>query len=317
MAKRKYMMRILDALLVLPVIPAALILKLVRRLRVENLPLAKRVLCRVGVFPLIDHYYEPMFDYRNFPHDFDAARTLPGLDLNVSGQFELLEKLVYQEEIAILPKEKIDSDLFYMNNGSFGPGDAEYYYQIIRATRPRKIIEIGSGYSTLIALKAIGKNQDDDASYQCSHICIEPYERLFLEDLPVSLIRERVEDVDLSVFQQLEENDILFIDSSHVIRPNGDVLHEYLEVLPVLNRGVIVQVHDIFTPCDYPIDWLRDRVRFWNEQYLLEALLTQTDQWEVIAALNFLHHNYFEKFSAVAPFALPETNPGSFYIVRK
>jgi hypothetical protein len=180
--------------------------------------------------------------------------------------------------------------------------------------KPRRIIEIGSGISTLMAIRAICANQSDDSAYQCKHVCIEPYEMSWLENSEVSVVRCKVEDMSIEFFSELEENDILFIDSSHVIRPQGDVLFEYLELLPTLNKGVIVHVHDIFSPRNYLKQWLEDDVRFWNEQYLLEAFLTQNDSWKIIGALNYLHHHHYEQLKSVAPFLAPEREPGSFYI---
>ena len=120
----------------------------------------------------------------------------------------------------------------------------------------------------------------------------------------------------MSFFSQLEENDILFIDSSHVIRPQGDVVFEYLQILPSLNKGVIVHVHDIFSPKNYPEFWLEGMVRLFNEQYLLEAFLSHNSSWEILAALNYLHHNHYEKLKSVARFLTPDREPGSFYIQK-
>ena len=117
-------------------------------------------------------------------------------------------------------------------------------------------------------------------------------------------------------FSILENGDILFIDSSHVIRPQGDVLFEYLEVLPSLNKGVIVHIHDIFSPKDYPEAWIKNEVKFWNEQYLLEAFLYSNTDWEIIGALNFLHHNYYEKLKETCCYLTPDREPGSFYIKK-
>src|SRR4029078_2458503 len=97
-------------------------------------------------------------------------------------------------------------------------------------------------------------------------------------------------------------DDILFIDSSHIIRPQGDVLFEYLELIPSLKAGVIVHVHDIFSPKDYLKEWVIDEVHFWNEQYLLEAFLTCNSDWKVIGALNYLHHNHYQHLQATCPF---------------
>jgi hypothetical protein len=205
---------------------------------------------------------------------------------------------------------------FYLNNGAFESGDAEYWYQLIRTIKPRRIFEIGSGNSTLMAIKAIDRNYDDDPHYKCEHICIEPYEMPWLEEAGVSVVRKKVEDVELSFFSKLQDNDILFIDSSHIIRPQGDVLFEYLELLPSLNKGVIVHVHDIFSPKNYLKQWLIDEVRFWNEQYLLEAFLLHNSSWTIVGALNYLHHNHYEKLKSVAPFLTPEREPGSFYIQK-
>lgn len=165
---------------------------------------------------------------------------------------------------------KTTDDLhFYFNNGAFESGDAEYWYQLIRLKKPKKIFEVGSGNSTLMAINAIRKNREENADYKCEYVCIEPYEMPWLEKTEVTVIRKKVENVDISFFSELGEGDILFIDSSHIIRPDGDVLFEYLQLLPTLKKGVIVHVHDIFSPRNYLDEWLRDDVRFWNEQYLL------------------------------------------------
>ena len=138
----------------------------------------------------------------------------------------------------------------------------------------------------------------------------------FADKHRVSVIREKIEEQKLSLFSQLQENDVLFIDSSHIIRPQGDVLFEYLELLPSLNNGVIVHIHDIFSPKNYPKRWLQDEVWFWNEQYLLEAFLSHNTSWKIIGALNFLHHNFHEEFKQAAPFLSIKDEPGSFYIQK-
>jgi hypothetical protein len=132
----------------------------------------------------------------------------------------------------------------------------------------------------------------------------------------VPVIREMVEDLGIEYFAELQDKDILFIDSSHIIRPQGDVLFEYLELLPILKPGVIVHLHDIFSPRNYPGRLLVKNVLFWNEQYLLEAFLSHNNSWQLIVALNYLHHNCYEKLKSVAPFLTPESEPRAFYIRR-
>ena len=135
--------------------------------------------------------------------------------------------------------------------------------------------------STLLAIKAVEKNSAEDNGYTCQHICIEPYEMPWLEKSAVKVIREKVEDVPSDIFLSLKENDILFIDSSHMIRPQGDVLCEFLEILPLLNKGVVVHIHDIFTPKDYPADWIFNEHRLWNQQHLLQAFLSNNSRFRI------------------------------------
>lgn len=273
------------------------------------------MLLRAGCFPVLDHYYEPLFQTAALRDSLKTERYLPGLDWNDEGQLGLLESFSYEDELATLPLRKSSVGReFYLDNGSFEAGDAEYWYNLIRLKKPRRIIEIGSGFSTMMARLALEANKREDPLYNCKHILIEPYEHEWLEKLGTTVIREKVENCDLRMFAELEENDILFIDSSHVIRPGGDVLFEYLQILPTLNHGVIVHVHDIFSPRDYPAGWLIDRIRFWNEQYLLEAFLTSNSDWKIIGALNYLKHNRYDALKAKCPFLTTDREPGSFYI---
>lgn len=316
---KKFILRILplaDILLAPFVYPAAWLLKNVRRVGVQRLPNCKNALMKIGVFPIRNHYYEPQFDYRNNKQPLSQDRTLPGIDWNTNEQLKILSELSFSQEVAYIPQKKPGTLDFYLNNGEFESGDAEYWYQLIRSIKPKRIFEIGSGYSTLMAIKAIRRNQQQHPDYRCKHVCIEPYEMPWLEETGVSVVRKKVEDVEPVFFSTLEENDILFIDSSHIIRPQGDVLFEYLELLPTLNKGVVVHIHDIFSPKNYPKQWVEDDVRFWNEQYLLEAFLSHNGSWKIIGALNFLCHNYYEKLKSVAPSLTPDEEPGSFYIKK-
>ena len=299
------------------VYPAAWLLGKVRAVGVEHMPRCKRALLRMGVFPIRNHYYEPQFDLTKIKRPLAQERPLPGIDWNVEEQMTLLHALSYADELADTPFDKPDDLSFYLNNGSFESGDAEFWYQLIRLKKPRRIFEVGSGNSTLAAMQAIRRNQNEDVAYACKHVCVEPYEMPWLEQTTSSVVRKRVEELDVTFFSELEEDDVLFIDSSHIIRPEGDVLFEYLELLPALNKGVIVHLHDIFSPRNYPEEWLVDQVRFWNEQYLLEAFLTHNSSWAIIASLNYLHHHHYESLKSVAPFLTEDREPGSFYIQKR
>jgi hypothetical protein len=314
--KKIYTSQIFDLLLTPFVFLAASLLYLVRRIGFKYLKRCKQILLNVGVMPIRNHYYEPLFDERNLTRPLSDDRNLPGIDWNLQGQMSLLDSFDFAAEFDDIPDD-YESDLkFHFDNRSFQSGDAEFLYNIIRLKKPRTIIEIGSGNSTKIAQLAVIKNVSCDPAFTCEHLCIEPYEMPWLEKLGIEIIRKRVEDVNPNLFDKLREGDLLFIDSSHMIRPQGDVLYEFLELLPTLAKGVIVHVHDIFTPKDYLRSWVIDEVRLWNEQYLLEAFLTSNKDWKVIGALNYLHHNHYEKLKSKCPRLTPEREPGSFYMVK-
>jgi len=246
--------------------------KYLRTKSLKNFPISKIIFLKVGLLPIRDHYYEPLFNPKHLRYSLRRERYLPGIHFNDEEQLKILEKFNFNNELLQFPLKKTSNKREYCYNvGAFLSGDAEYLYNIIRLFKPKKIIEIGSGNSTLMARNAIQRNNSERTDYSCQHICIEPYEQDWLEEIGVQVLRKKVEEVDLEFFKMLKENDILFIDSSHIIRPQGDVLFEYLEILPTLNREVIIHIHDIFTPRDYLDEWFGEYL--WNEQYLLEAFL--------------------------------------------
>lgn len=294
---------VIDLMLSPLIILFAFYFRILRHRQFKGFPFSRKILFYVGVLPIIDHYHEPMFNHkRHLKRSLRDKRNLPGIDLDVDKQIELLKKFHFNNELRIIPTKRTNNkNEFCHNEGPFPPADAEYLYNIIRYFLPRRVIEIGSGQSTLMVATALNQNKKQITGYICQHICIEPYENPWLEALGVQVIRKPVEECDISLFKQLEANDILFIDSSHVIRPQGDVLYEYLEILPQLASGVLIHIHDIFTPQDYPEEWVFYGNRLWNEQYLLEAFLTHNNDFSVIGSTNLLLYNYYNEFSSVCP----------------
>jgi hypothetical protein len=272
-------------------------------------------LSNVGV--VRHHYYEPILFERDLKYSLERERDIVGLDLNKAAQIELLAGLSYADELKAIPKKAAEGQYGYSNR-LFEQGDGECYYSMIRHFKPRRIIEIGAGHSTLIAQLAIEKNQLEDSAYQCNHRCVEPYENAWLSKTKVEVIRTPIESLPRDWMNDLSKGDFLFIDSSHVIRPQGDVLHLYLEVLGRLKPGVIIHIHDIFTPRDYPRDWVIDDRRLWDEQYLLESFLCFNKDFQVICALNWLWHNHREDVSRAFPVlaTTPQFEPGSFWMAR-
>lgn len=296
---------------------SALWLKYVR-LALHRMPRSRRLLQVVGVLPVRHHYYEPLVYPKDLSCSLSTERFIPGLDLNVPEQLELLTMFEFNVELTALPLDDQHDGAFYYRNKWFESGDAEFLYNMIRYFKPVKIIEVGGGYSTLMVRCAIQKNMADDSAYVCAHTCIEPYEQPWLENTGATVIREKVEALDPSLFQTLGENDFLLIDSSHVIRPQGDVLFENQVVLGVIKSGVVVQVHDIFTPRDYPEQWVLNESKLWGEQYLLEALLSFNSNFRVIGSLNYLWHNHRDRLLGVCPILAqePHREPASFWFVR-
>jgi predicted O-methyltransferase YrrM len=255
---------------------------------------------RSGVHLRSTHYYQPVYSERDLPAVTDGERDLPGLDLREGEQLALLESFCFQQELAQF---------------LYAYGDAESLYCMLRRSRPRRMIEIGSGYSTRVARVALARNAAEDGSPPCRHLCIEPFPSEQLDQLGAEVLAREVQDVDFEHFASLQAGDVLFIDSSHVIRPYGDVLFEYQRIIPALAKGVLVHVHDIFTPRDYPEKWLRGERRLWNEQYLLETMLTHSPRYQVRLALNWLKHNHHRAFARAFPRAAssPNHQPGAFW----
>lgn len=305
----------IDWVLSYSVIPAAYLLLAYRRLGAGDLPRTTSRLRDIGVFPIRNHYYEPLFDHRQLAAPSQQDRRLPGLDLNESGQLAFLQQLRHEDELVALRLRERSGDItsFCIDNDTFPAGDADFLYQFLRHVKPAKVLEIGSGNSTKLARLALRKNQAETGQ-AARHICIEPYEQPWLEQLEgVTVLRKRVEDSGIDWASELDAGDFLFIDSSHVIRPQGDVVTEYLDILPQLKPGVFVHIHDIFTPRDYLPYWLAEHVRFWNEQYMLEALLTNSTRYQIVAALNYLTHHHHDEMRRVCPYMAADCEPGSFY----
>lgn len=295
--------------------------KFIRSGPAGRMPVSEKIFMSVGVLPIRDQYYQPLINPAKYlQKPVDRPRALPAIEWDIPGQLALLQQFRYQEELLSIPftPKEGSTHYFYYDNPSFCHADAEFLYNIIRHFKPRKVIEIGCGYSTLMSLDAEKKNLAENPAHSCTHICIEPYEMPWLEKLPVQVVRSKVEDQPISLFTQLEAGDILFIDSSHIIRPQGDVLFEFLEILPSLKPGVLIHVHDVFSPRDYLKDWIYQEHRLWNEQYLLEAFLSFNDRFRIIGAVNMLKKDHQKALEDKCPVTAqePREEPGSFWFVR-
>jgi len=292
-------------------------LRRVREHGVSNLPKTSEMMRLAGVYPLTTGFYDPLWTSEDLEFAQSQRRSLPGIDFARNRQNAFIESLDFVDELDAFPRHPIDGVGFHHRNGFFEGCDAEFLYSFIRKTKPRRILEIGSGYSTRMAVSAIEANRREDSAYVCDLTCVEPFCNPWLEQLDARIIRDRVEALGPEVFSELKAGDICFIDSSHIIRPGRDVLYLYLEVIPALNPGVNVHVHDIFTPHDYPVVWRQEYWHFWNEQYLLEAFLSCNGDWEVTAALSMLAAEQPSLLATKFPaYAELGGSPGSFWMRR-
>ena len=242
--------------------------------------------------------------------------------MNDDVQLQLLQEAFprFKLEYDQFPMEPSDRPYeFYFNNPFFTGTDALALYCIVRHFQPNLIIEVGSGFSSRISAQAALRNGHTKL------LCIEPYPDVTpANGFPglTSMIPKEVQQVGLDLFQRLDAGDILFIDSSHVVKCGGDVTYLFLEVLPRLKPGVIVHVHDIFFPKEYPKYWVKELLRFWSEQYLLHAFLSFNSEYEVLLCNSYMLHQYREVIQATFPNspwwgASPESPPASFWMRRK
>jgi hypothetical protein len=300
---------------------------LLAALRAVPAPLAKHALFLLRSDPsLADslgyhvrpiHYYEPLPDYRTLRRDLAALRRVsPAISFDLERQRALVTRLglKYGDELGRLAQGH-----FNFGNAYFAGLDACLYYALLRDVRPRHVIEIGGGFSTRLADAALTRNREDGADAEL--ICIEPFPEARLTDAQprATVIQRPVETVPLEQFDVLQANDVLFIDSSHAVKFNGDVCREILEILPRLRRGVWVHVHDIFFPQDYPAEWVVDRRLAFAEQYLLEAFLAFNREFEVRATNFWLVSDHTDDVRRLVPeSAWPTIDDGcsSFWMQR-
>lgn len=312
--------RLIDLALALPLLVAGPFLYLASRYR-WNLRLSRRVQDAMGVTIVRNHYYEPVFTEPDIASMSEQERFLPGIDFNREGQLSTLDRFTFADELAHLNGAAVEGQVYRYNNqkGMFGQGDADALYSFIRAFKPRTLIEIGCGQSSIVAQLALRKNDSEQPERPSRHLCFEPFHNGWLKDLGPEFQAERIERIDLEIFRALQPNDIVFIDSTHVLRPNGDIEHAFLKILPVIPAGVLVQIHDIFSPGDYKLAFVREDRRFWTEQYVLEAFLSLNREYEILLALNDMHKRREPKlYNAIPVLAdMPDWDPGSFWIRRR
>jgi predicted O-methyltransferase YrrM len=281
---------------------------------------------RIGLHITPVHFYQPIPDTKDLILDRKriwGRSGLVGIDMNDKLQLKFLREIFpkYYDEYAKFDRNKDERRSeydFYFGNASFESVDAEVLYCMIRHFKPSKVIEIGSGFSTLLIAQASRYNRKEGKDLELN--VIDPYPMKMIENIPEisSLIKKRVQEIDFGFFQQLGSGDVLFIDSSHVVKIGSDVNYLYLEMLPRLKEGVVVHAHDIFIPMEYPEDWILREHTFWTEQYLLQAFLIYNFAFEILWGGHYMHINYPKELKSTFPSYDPKNIiPGSFWIMKK
>jgi len=260
------------------------------------------------------HFYSPLTTDTNFKK-FTNRGEIPGIDLRAKEQLALLAKFSIHYKLQPFQTEKTKDVRYYFNNDQFSYSDALALFCMLLQTKPRQIVEVGSGYSSAIMLDVNNKFLNNKMNLTF----IEPYpdrlnSLLRKTDKP-KIIKKFVQDVPMSTFTSLKKGDILFIDSSHVGKSGSDVNWLYHEVIPRLSKGVIVHVHDIQYPFEYPDVWI-EQGRSWNEIYMLRCLLTDSPSYEIIFWASYLHNQHQKAIKLAMPLSVKNSG-GSIWFVKK
>lgn len=220
------------------------------------------------------HFYSPLTTPADAERAVGWLKLDPaGVDVHAAAQLDLFNQL-------IPAAASYRPDRYRPGNNQYGAADAAVLHAMLARVQPKRVVEVGSGHSTAVMLDTI-----DQHALPTRVTCVEPYpDRLLAQLRPgdrprVDLHQNVAQDVPVADFD-LDPGDVLFIDSTHVVKPGSDVVWLYLHVLPTLKPGVLVHIHDIFWPFEYPEQWLRER-RDWTELYLLQALLTEPSAWRI------------------------------------
>lgn len=258
---------------------------------------------RVGFDILPRHFYSEVPDIRELRRDgeWKRPRSMAGVaGADPAGQFEFVEACCPPDVVDRL-RRGIHAEACAANGEpGYGAPDAEFLHAFIRRTRPAKVVQVGCGVATAVILKAA-----DESGYRPEVVCVEPYPNSFLREAAdagrVRLVSQRAQDVPLDDLTDLGDDGLLFVDSTHAVRPGGEVNRLVLEVLPRLRPGSWVHFHDVYFPYDYQRGLLDDELFFSNETPLLHAFLIHNRAYAIRASMSMLHHADPARLAAVLP----------------
>ena len=262
----------------------------------------------VSEFSSAGHFYSPIPGPEDIGRREVALQEPTGIDLNVDNQVQLLQSLHKFYPEMPFADQAVENGRFSFAQNYFCHSDAIYLYSMLRHFKPRRFIEIGSGHSSALALDTAEFFLDGSLEFTF----IEPYpDRLNAnlkpqDSVKCRLIEKQVQGVPVDIFDQLEANDFLFVDSAHVSKVGSDVNHILFKILPRLKPGVLVHIHDIFFPFEYPADWFNEG-RAWNEAYLVRAFLQYNTQFQMRLFSDYLGKTQREWLAEKMPLCLKNT----------
>jgi predicted O-methyltransferase YrrM len=265
------------------------------------------------------HFYSPIPRLGELERDAGRIWSVPdaisGIDTNDKVQREQIRQIAEVLADDDLPDQPAPDRRYYAENVAYGIGDATMLHGMLRLYRPSRIVEIGSGWSSALMLDTIERHLPDTTV-----TFVEPYTDLLRslmrpgDEDRSAIVEARAQDLDLDVVRRLEANDVLFIDSTHVVRPGSDVCRIVFDVLPAVAPGVIVHIHDMFWPFELPKAWV-DEGRLWGECYLVRALLTNNPDWEILLFNQYVGQRERDLLERLLPRFLGNTG-GSLWLRR-
>jgi hypothetical protein len=265
------------------------------------------------------HFYSPIPDIENLATEiFTRKSALAGVGFDPAGGLTFLKRELapYIPEYQPPLRETGDPRRFYLGNTLYSGVDAETLYAMVRRFAPRRVLELGSGMSTLVIADARERNGQTD---RMDHVVCDPYPRPELAEVLAAIADLRAvsaTDLPQTEFAKLQEGDLLFVDTTHTVKVGGEVNRLILEILPTIARGVLIHVHDIYLPWEYPREFITERRFFWAEQYLLQAFLAFNEQFEVLFGTHALARGYPDEISELVPNSCCATLPSAFWIRR-
>jgi hypothetical protein len=265
------------------------------------------------------HFYSAIPDMREVLRRAERLWSRPdhldGLDLNADAQLETFRTLAKFAKDVVFNVHARPGRRYFTDNPSYGIGDALIAQSFLRWLKPARYLEVGSGWTTALALDTREQWLDD----RLRITCIEPYpqalQALARPEDELEIIATPVQDVALQMFEELERDDVLFIDCSHVVKVGSDAHHLVTRVLPRVPAGVYVHIHDIFWPFEYPRPWVEEG-RAWNELYLVHAFLLFNGTFEIVLFNDWLANEHRDLIANELPAMLANTG-GALWLRRK